>query len=195
MFSPYKTKQHEIGAKTDWGRLATTVSVFQIERPSATTFNNVFSVNGEQRNRGIEFNVFGEVVNDLRLVGGVAYTQGKLTSAPGGVNEGKDAVAVPRLQVNLGADWNNVFIPGFALNGRVVHTSDQYADQANRVELPSWTRFDIGARYQTRLGGRQMTLRANIENAFDKSYWSASNAGYLYVGAPRTLLLSATMDF
>lgn len=195
IFSPYKTKQYEIGTKLDWGRFATTVSVFQIERPSASTFNNVFSVNGEQRNRGVEFNVFGEVVRDMRLVGGVAYTQGKLTRTADGVNEGNDAVAVPRLQANLGADWDNVFAPGIGLNARAVYTSSQYVDTANNLELPSWTRFDVGARYQTKLAGKAMTLRANIENVFDKAYWGSSNAGYLYVGAPRTLLLSASMDF
>lgn len=195
IFSPYKTKQYEVGTKLDWGRFATTVSVFQIERPSATTFNNVFSVNGEQRNRGVELNVFGEVAKHVRLIGGAAYTQGKLTRAAGGVNEGNDAVAVPRWQANLGIDWDNVFTPGLGLNARVVYTGDQYVDSANNLEIPSWTRFDLGARYQTRIGSKPVTFRANIENVFDKDYWASSNAGYLYVGAPRTFLLSATVDF
>jgi iron complex outermembrane recepter protein len=40
-----------------------------------------------------------------------------------------------------------------------------------------------------------VTLRANVDNLFDKGYWGSSNAGFLYLGAPRTLLLSATVDF
>jgi iron complex outermembrane receptor protein len=195
IFSPYKTKQYEIGTKLDWGRFATTVSVFQIERPSASTFNNVFAVNGEQRNRGVEFNIFGEVVRDIRLVGGAAYTQGTLTRTADGVNEGNDAIAVPRVQANLGVDWDNVLAPGIGLNARVIYTSSQYVDDANNLELPSWTRFDVGARYQTKVSGKAVTLRANIENVFDKAYWGSSNSGYLYVGAPRTLLVSASVDF
>jgi iron complex outermembrane receptor protein len=81
------------------------------------------------------------------------------------------------------------------LTSRVIHTGRQFLDQANRLRLPNWTRFDFGARYHTRVAGKPVVFRANLENAFDKAYWGAANAGYLYVGAPRTLLLSATVDF
>lgn len=56
---PMKTRQMEIGAKYDWGTFATTVSLFQVKRPSATTMHGVLSENGKQINRGIEFNAFG----------------------------------------------------------------------------------------------------------------------------------------
>lgn len=195
VFAPFKTKQKEVGVKVDWGRIATTVSLFEIERAVGTTFNNVFKVNGEQRNRGLEFNVFGEVVDHVRLLGGFAYTQGKLTKTAGGLEDGNDAVAVPRVQGNLGAEWDALLVPGLTLTARTVYTSSQYVDTANNLETPSWTRFDIGARYRTVLQDKPVTLRANVENVFDKNYWGSSNAGYLFVGAPRTLLLSATVDF
>ncbi|MDQ0586023.1 outer membrane receptor protein involved in Fe transport [Variovorax paradoxus] len=35
----------------------------------------------------------------------------------------------------------------------------------------------------------------NVENLFDKNYWGTSTAGYLFVGSPRTLSLSASIDF
>lgn len=193
---PIQTKQYEIGTKMNWGAFATTVSLFQIERPSVgLTGPASYGISGEQRNRGAEFNVFGEVARDVRLLGGLVLMDGKLSKTPGGVNEGNDAVAVPGVQASLGVDWDNSFAPGFGLNGRVVYTGNQYADPANRLELPSWTRVDVGARYKTKAWEKPLTLRLNIENAFDKNYWASSNEGYLYVGMPRTLLLSATMDF
>jgi iron complex outermembrane recepter protein len=192
---PLKTKQYEIGTKVDWGRFATTVSLFQIERPSAGLVGTELKENGEQRNRGLEFNVFGEIARNVRMLGGLALMDGKLTKTPGGANDGNAPIAVPRMQANLGIDWDNSLAPGVGLNARVVHTGEQYADAANRLELPAWTRFDIGARYKTKFGEKPLTLRANIENVFDKNYWASSNEGYMYVGMPRTLLLSATMDF
>jgi iron complex outermembrane receptor protein len=195
IFPPFETKQYEAGAKADWGGYTTTLSVFQITRPSAFASGSVFGVNGEQRNRGVEFNVFGEVVRGVRLLGGAAYTQGELTKTANGAFDGDDAIAVPRVQVNLGGEWDTPFFPGFTLTARAIHTSRQFADQANVLELPEWTRFDLGARYRTKVQGRPVVFRASLENAFDKSYWGSSNAGFLYVGAPRTLLLSATMDF
>ncbi len=41
-----------------------------------------------------------------------------------------------------------------------------------------------------------MTWRANLQNVFDRQYWAgAFNDNFMTVGAPRTLLLSATVDF
>lgn len=194
-FSPYKTKQKEAGVKMDWGKLATTVSVFEIERPSAVTAANTFSVSGEQRNRGAEVNVFGEVVPGVRLLGGGAYTQGKLVKTQGGTFDGNTAVGVPDWQVSLGGEWDPVPVSGLTLTSRVIYTSKQYVDQANNLSIPSITRFDIGARYKARLNDTPVTLRANIENLFNRDYWNTSNEGYIYLGMPRTLLLSATADF
>jgi iron complex outermembrane receptor protein len=199
---PMKTRQTEVGAKYDWGAFATTVSLFQIRRPSATTFGGELSENGTQINRGIEFNAFGEVARDVRLLGGMTLMRGKLDQMAGGVNQGNDAIGVPRVQASLGADWDNLLIPGFGLNARVVYTGSQYVDQANKLKIPSATTVDAGARYRTKLAGNPLTLRLNVENLFDKSYWATSSStsnldtgGYLYLGTGRTVMLSATMDF
>lgn len=195
LFPPLKTKQYEAGVKADWGSFATTFSLFQIERPSAFTSGGAYGINGEQRNRGAEFNVFGEVARDVRLLGGLTLMQGRLTKTEAGAFDGNDAVAVPKTQLNLGVDWDNSLAPGVGLNARVVHTGSMFGDQANRLEMPAWTRVDVGARYRTRFNDKPLTLRANVENLFDKAYWSSSNEGYIYVGMPRTVMLSATVDF
>jgi iron complex outermembrane recepter protein len=195
VFAPIKTTQVEIGSKIDWGRFATTFSLFQIERPSAFISGGSYGVDGEQRNRGAEFGIFGEVTRNVRLLGGLTLMQGKLTKTASGNYDGNDAVAVPRVQGSVGIDWDNSLAPGLALNARIVHTGKQYADQANLLKMPAWTRFDIGARYKLKVGDKPLTLRANIENLFDKNYWASSNDGYLYLGTPRTLLVSGTMDF
>jgi iron complex outermembrane recepter protein len=194
-FSPYKTKQKEAGVKMDWGKIATTISVFEIERPSAVTVNNTFSVSGEQRNRGVEFNVFGEVADGVRLLGGGAYTQGELVKNQDSALNGNTAVGVPDWQVSLGGEWDPVAVSGLTLTSRVIYTSKQYVDQPNNLSIPSITRFDIGARYKTKLNDTPVTVRANIENLFNRDYWNTSNEGYIYLGMPRTLLLSATADF
>ena len=104
-------------------------------------------------------------------------------------------MGVPDTQLNLGGEWDLPGLPGVTLTGRVIYTSSQSLDPANTKRIPDWTRFDIGARYATRAGGRPVTLRATIENVFDKSYWGSTGGGYLSIGGPRTLLVSATVDF
>jgi iron complex outermembrane receptor protein len=100
---------------------------------------------------------------------------------------------VPKRTFNLGLDWDTPWVPGLSLNGRVINTSSVYADAANRLSVPSWTRLDIGARYATKVANKPVTFRANLENVFDKNYWVTST--YVTVGAPRTLMLSASIDF
>ncbi len=65
--------------------------------------------------------------------------------------------------------------------------------------MPSWTRLDIGARYYADIAGRLLTLRARIDNLTDRDYWASAGGypgqGYLVVGAPRTFVLSGSVDF
>lgn len=195
VFAPIRTKQHEVGAKADWGRLAASLGLFQIVRPSAGLADGRYGVNGEQRNRGLELNVFGMATPAVHVIGGMTLMHGELTRTAGGSDDGHDAIAVPRVQANLGVDWRDVLLPGLSLNARVVHTGHQYADSANTLRLPKWTRLDVGARYRTEIAGRPLTLRAAVENLFDKDYWASSNEGYLYLGTPRTLLVTGSVDF
>ena len=98
VFSPSETEQIEFGMKFDLDGLGLTAGVFQIERPSGITDENRrFSVNGEQRNRGLELNAFGELRQDLRLLGGITYIDSELTRTQGGRFNGKDATGTPEL--------------------------------------------------------------------------------------------------
>lgn len=100
-----------------------------------------------------------------------------------------------KLNANLGAEWDVGALPGFTLTARAIHTGDQYLNDANTLEIPDWTRFDIGSRYVFKTHGKTVTLRASVENVFDKRYWSTASSFGLTFGTPRTALLSATLDF
>ncbi|WP_313456444.1 TonB-dependent receptor [Achromobacter sp.] len=200
MFAPIKVKQREVGAKYDFGRFSATVSLFQIEKPSGLAIANgdgtsTYRVGMEQRNRGVELNVFGEATRGLRLLGGVAYIDPRLTKTEGGVYDGKRAPNVSRWQLNLGGEYDLPALPGLTLTARMTSTSEQYLDQANTRSIPGWTRWDFGARYATRAWDRPLVLRAGINNAFGRNYWSGSSSNWLYLSQPRTFTLSATMDF
>ena len=75
----------------------------------------------------------------------------------------------------------------------MIHTADVFTNVTNTVRVESWTRLDLGARYKTSFNGRPLTLRANLENVSDTRYWVVSNYGT--IGLPRTLQLSASLDF
>ena len=199
IFAPYVSKQKEIGAKYDGGRIGASVALFSQRKPSAYVENNVFGVFGEQRNRGLELNVFGAPAKSVRVLGGLTLLDAKQLRTQGGVNDGKDAIGVPGHQLNLGVEWDLPVARGLTLDARLIHTGKQYADGANAQEVPSWTRVDLGARYLTEFNGSLLTLRARIENLAYKGYWASAGgfpgAGYLVLGAPRTFVVSASVDF
>lgn len=197
MFAPSITSQKEVGVKLDWGKWATTVALFEITQPSGITdaATNTFSVNGQQRNSGWEFNVFGEPIPGVRVLGGLAYTVGQLTSTADGLDNGNTAPGVPQFQANVNGEVDVPFVPGLTFTGRVIYTSMQYLDAANLQTLPDWTRFDVGIRYTHALPSTALILRANVENVANASYWSSAAGGTLSMGAPRRVLLSATAKF
>jgi len=102
---------------------------------------------------------------------------------------------VPNQTFSGGLDWDTPWVTGLSLNGRMIYTSGSYLTTANLAwqRFPGWTRFDIGTRYATSFNGRPVTIRANIENLFDKNYWLTSG-GFQTVGSPRTYIVSAAFD-
>ena len=194
VFPPYKSKQYEAGVKVDWDRAITTISVFQIDRPNAITEDNVYSFDGEQRNRGLELSAVGEVARGLRMMASATFYDATLRRTAGGLNEGNDANGVPKRAFNLGVDWDLPWVPGLSLNARAIHTARTPYNPENSLYLPSWTRYDVGARYRTVVMGKSVVFRANVENVFGKDYWLTSGT-FATVAAPRTVLLSAQIDF
>jgi iron complex outermembrane receptor protein len=198
-FAPYVSKQKEVGVKYDHGNVGASAALFRTDQPSAYIQNNHFGVFGEQRNQGLELTVFGVPMRGVRVLGGLTLLDATQRTTAGGVNQGKDVIGVPDTQLNLGAEWDVPGVHGLNLNARALYTSSQYADGANTQQLPSWNRLDIGANYATRVLDRNVTFRARIDNVADKNYWASAGgypgSGYLVLGAPRTVVVSATIDF
>ncbi len=200
VFPPFKTKQYEIGGKVALGNFNASVALFQTDRPQALTIINAqnqseFTVNGLQRNKGIEFSVDGEPVDGLRIIAGLSFTDAKQRRTQGGTTDGRDAIGVPDYTANLNVEWDLGFLPGVTLTGRVMQTGKQAVNLTNTLELPEWTRFDLGARYVVAAGDTPVTFRFNVDNVANDNYWSSSLGGYLVQGLPRTFKTSVTVDF
>ena len=196
IFAPYVSRQHEVGVKLDYGTFMSTLALFQIEKPSGELAAGRFSVQGEQRNRGLELNLFGEVAPGTRLLAGVTLLDAQLTQTGIAANRGNRPVGVPEVQANLWGEWDTPWVDGLTLTSGAIYTGSQYVYQANTQRLDPWTRIDVGARYSMRIAERPTTFRATVQNLFDREYWSGvASYGAFSQASPRTLLLSATVDF
>ncbi len=192
VFAPYKSKQNEVGVKYDGGRIGGTLSAYQTRRPQGAFIGNTYGESAEQRNRGVEFSIFGEPIRGFRTLGGLSYADARFESTT--------AIGVPKLQANASIEWDVPSVMGLVLSGRVLYTGKQFVDQANTQVAPSWRRLDLSARYLVRLGSGQLfTLRARLDNATGHDYWASSGgnpgSSYIEMGAPRTFELSGSIDF
>jgi iron complex outermembrane receptor protein len=199
VLAPFRGKQYEAGVKWDAGRFGGSVSAFSVTQPSAYVQNAVFAANGRERHRGVELSAFGEIADGVRLIGGATFLDAKLTHTAAGALDGKEPIGVPEFTANLNVEWDVAMVPGLTLEGRMIRTGGVEADGTNTVELSGWTRFDAGARYLFEAAGREVTLRGRIENLAGKDYWASAGgypgANYLVLGNPRTVVLSASVDF
>ena len=191
--SPYRTKQAEAGIKFDRGTLGGSIAVYQSRKPIAgLNSDSFFEVLDHQKNNGLELMAYGLLTQNLSVLGGVSFLDADV--------DGNTAIGSPRTQANLNMEYRLPQFQDLAFDGRVIYTSTQFADAANLQEVDSWTRLDLGARYMIPVtDSTLLTLRARVENVTDENYWASAGgfpgAGYLTVGAPRTYMLSATIDF
>jgi len=203
---PYKSRQYEVGIKIDAGKTISTLSLFQITKPSAQPIgnqkdNSYYSADNEQRNRGVELNVSAEPWKGIRLMTGVSLIDARLTKISNSAKhkkalEGKRPVGVSAIQANAGIEYDVSRIQGLTLFSHVMHSGKQYVDLLNTQSIPAWTSVDIGGQYQTQFLKKNAKLHLNIKNLFDRNDWSGVASYRTFSqGSPRTLLLSAMLEF
>lgn len=197
VFPPSKTTQFEVGAKLDLGRFGATFAAFQISQPSGIVdpITKIYSIDGEQRNRGIELSMFGEILPGFRTLSGVTFLDSRLTSTQGHLNDGKFAVGAPLMQANVGFEWDTPFAHGLTAIARTTYTSEAYVSADNTQKVPAWATLDLGLRYAMTIRNRPVTMRATVTNLLDSNYWIANPTGYVISGMPRTAWLSLSADF
>ncbi|WP_454598330.1 TonB-dependent receptor [Qipengyuania sp. SM2507] len=192
VLAPRRTLQYEVGGKFALGGMFLSLGAYRIERAGEGLLaDGSFGYLGDQRHEGLEFTANGELAPGLRLIGGAALTEAELIG-------GGEVPGVPDFTANADVEWDLAFAPGFTLTGRVIHTGEQWVDAANTLELESWTRFDLGARYVFAANEIPVTLRLSVDNVANERYWASAFDAFsaaLLQGSPRTIKASISADF
>lgn len=85
--------------------------------------------------------------------------------------------------------------PQFAMTGRLTYNSSAWADDNNTKKIKPWTRLDLGAKYSWNERKYPITLSCNVINVLNHKYWYGAGNNSLYLGTPRTVIVSVGMDF
>lgn len=201
--APTVSRQIEAGVKYDWRRLSFTAALFQTRqayqysRPQEDgTF--VYEQQGEQKNTGLELGASGWLTSRLQVSASLAAIRARVENSGTSAYEGHQALNVPKYRGSLYADYA-LPLPGLALLGGVQYSASKYADRVGSVKVDSYAVFNVGSRYSTRIDGYDTVFRLTVDNLFDKRYWRDVGEylgdDYLFLGAPRTARLSATVNF
>jgi iron complex outermembrane recepter protein len=199
VFKPSKGTQYEIGLKTDFldRKLSATLAAYQITKTNVTTEdpdNRRFQIQtGEQRSRGVELDVTGEILPGWKIIASYAYTNAEITK-DNVFAIGNRLKNVPEHQASL---WTTYEIKKGSLQGLgfglgLFYVGERQGDLDNTFQVDSYLRTDA-ALYYRRDG---FNAAINIRNLFDNDYITyASDPPSAQRGDPFTIVGSISWEF
>ncbi len=203
---PETAKNYDVGARWDLRpKLTLATAVFQTERNNVKSVNpavpGLFVQTGQQRVRGTELSLQGDVRPDWHVFGGYAYMDARVVQPFNSNTTATAASLVPAgnkvglVPENTLSFWNKFdFNAGWAAGLGVIYQGSSYTSFTNTVKLPSFTRVDAAA-YYTFAGGKTR-VALNVENVFDKKYWpTVDGDNNISVGAPVNARLTVMTSF
>ena len=194
---PYESSQIEVGIKTQIHRTSVNAALFRIRQANAYTnpTTEIYSEDGREVHKGAELSWTGKLTNSLTLLGGASYLDASITKTSTASLQGKSPQAVPHTMLRLYADYAIPGIRGLAVSAGIYYTGKEWVNNSNTIAIPRILPGDIGARYQHRLCGKDLVLRANVNNITNENYWTTKGGSMLYLGSPRIVATSVNLQF
>jgi iron complex outermembrane recepter protein len=201
---PSRGNQVELGVKSELfgGRLRTSASIYELKKtnvPTPSLTDPMFSeVTGEQRSRGFELEVVGQITSAWSVLASYGYTDAEVTRSNRPEDVGKTPTFTPK---NTASVWTTYRLDGAArgwtVGGGAFYSGGKYAALNNRLKSPAYTTVDLMASYEFASGLPGTKLQFNLRNVFDKRHYESPGFGYTSQtpGLPRTFSASLTVPF
>jgi catecholate siderophore receptor len=200
---PQKTDNVELGTKWDIlnNQLNLTAAVFSTENSKQASFDDQGQAvqNGRTRVNGIELMAVGQLTKAWQLSAGITEMRAKALDQQNDTGVVTDGVRwTPETSATV---WSQYSFGDFTLGGGARYMGEQKrlvtkvdASTQNMPEIPSYWAADAMASYKV---NKQLNLRLNVYNIFDKEYIETLNngGGRVRLGQPRSALLTAEFMF
>ena len=199
LLDPEEAEQFEIGVKAELldGRLVATLALFDlnlenIAAPDPTNPDFVISI-GEQRSRGVELVLQGEILPGWNVIASYGFLDAEL------IDEDLPDGAQPRnTPENRASLFTTYEIQAGALEGLgfglgLFFVDDRFGDSVNSFELDSYLRTDASVFYRR----DRWRVSLNFRNLFDVDYFEGAASRLLGVrpGEPFTVVGSISVTF
>ncbi|MFL1425498.1 TonB-dependent receptor [Acinetobacter baumannii] len=174
---PTKTENYEIGAKWDVNdQLNVTLALFEM---SQTNIQNkdpndpkglTAILAGEQKTKGVELSLAGQLTEQLSVLAGYSYMDGKIEKSAIGFT-GNHSALTPNNTANL---WLKYQINDHwyaAVGGR--GESSRFSAPDNKNVLPGYAVVNAALGYQS----ERYDVNLNLNNLFDRDYFVSGHSG------------------
>jgi iron complex outermembrane receptor protein len=200
-----RSKQYELGIKSQTATTRWQATVFDITRPQSADACNAGGdvctrqIDGQAHHRGLELSgglTHGQWNGDVSA----AWIDAKRQNAEiDPTINGQTALNVPRMTWRGLVQYRFTEVPGLRSSLRLSHEGQRRVLEDGSINLPAWTTVDFATHYDTRIEGTRTQWTLAIDNLADRHYWRESPKQfghyYLYPGAPRTLRLAVKASF
>jgi iron complex outermembrane recepter protein len=209
--APYRSKEWELGFKTDRQPVSMTAALFRLERPFANTVafgdtgQTIFEIVGQQVNFGAEISTQGTLFHRLLIDGGFTALNARLNDTGVQATNGKRFVGIPAYHSNLYGEYRVPGIANLNVTGNWQFTGRRTQDDENLHSTEGFNTFDLGFRYSHTLFTKLATLRFTSNNIGNIRYYSTIAAGDItgtnassntaHLAAPRTISTSLQLSF
>jgi iron complex outermembrane recepter protein len=199
---PARSKQVELGSKYDVSsNLNVSAAIFAAQKPFEYYQTNAdesrtYVRQGDAKHTGLELNAEGKLDKQISIGASLTTLNARQTGTNDPALEDKRVTNVPKTKATVYGDY--ALQRDLHLNATWLYASSKAFSPDNKVAVPGYNVYNLGARYDTKLGSTHATLRFNVDNVTNKFYWrdvTQSLGGYLFAGAPRLYKLSAQFDF
>ncbi|MDF5712395.1 MAG: TonB-dependent siderophore receptor [Rhizonema sp. NSF051] len=196
-FKPETAEQFEVGAKQEFlnKQLSATLAFYQLTRQNVLTVDPVdsrFSIQtGEQRSRGIELDIAGQILPGWKIIATYAYTDAFVTK-DNTIPVGAQLIGIPHNSASL---WTTYEIQkgnlqGLGFGAGLYYAGEREVQLPNTFKLPSYVRTDAAIFYRR----NQYKFAINIKNLFSVKYFEVGSDGP-YPREPLTLLGTVSVEF
>lgn len=206
-------KQREVGLKADLfdHRLNATLAFYHLTKNNVLTRDlasgDPFAVIpvGEQRSRGIEFDLVGRVTDAISVIGSYAYTDTRVTKDNSGLQDHR----LPNVPLHSGSLWVKYDfrqlrdpLRGFSLGFGPYIAGSRHGDIENTFTLPGYVRLDGFAAYRWTMGSVRAIAQLTVRNLLNQQYYentdpllAATPRNAVYPGAPLTFYGSLRLEY
>jgi len=193
--SPERSRNIEVGAKWDvLDRLSMNLALFQTDKTNARVSDGLGgTINaGHQRVRGVEVGTAGNITGKWSVFGGYSYLDAITVDAgaASAASSGLPMVMVPKHNFTLWSFYD--VLPKLKVGAGATIASKSYASVSPTVLkwTPGYARFDAVATYHV---AKSVDLQLNVNNIFDRKYFSSAYPIYATWAPGRSAML--TLNF